>query len=769
VRRFLSTNTVSRPRRSGLLLLTGSLAIAAAAAACSTDDAPAAGEGCLTTRAYFEQSVWSAFMAQKCGKCHTPDGVAVSEQNAKFVLQPSSYPGFVDANLANIAELAKVQYEGKSELLQKPLGLMNHGGGAQIAADGPEMQALTELLNRIGAPDACAETVNAALASVTLTDAPNTLRRAGLDLVGRLPTEAELTSLSTGGDAALDAALDGMMKEDAFYERLREIWNDVLLTDRFLSYGGAAIDSMNGTDYPGLAPYKDPNNPAYQNPIRPIINRAIAREPLDLITYIVRNGKPFTEVVAADYTVVNPFSAIAYGVNTKFADPMDENELHEAKIKLAGSVDIPHAGVLSAPMFLNRWPTTPTNRNRARARRVEQFFLATDVLKIAERPVDPSKLTAEDNPSRNSPLCTVCHKVIDPIAGAFRGYDDYDYEHFDPSKMWHDDMFLPGFGGEDMDPTFYTHALQWLGPQLAADPRFGIAAVRTVFEGLTGRKPIVYPRDASDPAFQAKLSAWQTQDNFFRTAADGLAAANFDLKVAFKSVIKSPYYRAIGAAEGADPNLLEALGLGKLLTPELLNRKIAAVTGVRWRKRWDWENEHDWLNEDYKILYGGIDSNAVITRLTNPNGLTVNIAARMANELSCMATAWDFTRAAEERTLFPKVTLDEVPESAGHPVDLSIADIKANIAYLHERLLGEKLAIDDPEIERTYQVFLETWRELEKTGKADLNWNCAGRWSALDGKDLPEADQITSDPNYTVRSWMAVTAYLLNDYKFLYQ
>jgi nucleoside-diphosphate-sugar epimerase len=36
---------------------------------------------------------------------------------------------------------------------------------------------------------------------------------------------------------------------------------------------------------------------------------------------------------------------------------------------------------------------------------------------------------------------------------------------------------------------------------------------------------------------------------------------------------------------------------------------------------------------------------------------------------------------------------------------------KANIQHLHERILGEKLDIDDPEIDRTYQLFLETWKE----------------------------------------------------------
>src|SRR5262245_43302466 len=107
-------------------VLSASLCAAAAAAtviglgAChSSDDAP-----CVSTRESFEQSVWSTFMGSKCTKCHTPDGVAVTENNAKLVLEPASYPGFIDTNLATLKMISNIQYQGKSELLLKPIGQM---------------------------------------------------------------------------------------------------------------------------------------------------------------------------------------------------------------------------------------------------------------------------------------------------------------------------------------------------------------------------------------------------------------------------------------------------------------------------------------------------------------------------------------------------------------------------------------------------------------------------------------------------------------------
>ncbi len=751
------------------------LGFGATGASCSKGDAGTeSGSGCVSTREFFEQQVWSAFMGTLCTKCHTPDGTAVVDSHAKLVLQPSSYPGFIDADLAALTTIAQMQNNGTSELLLKPLGELNHGGGAVLMAGSPEYKALQSLVTQLAAPVTCADSSGSPLDVITLADAPSTLRMAALDLAGRLPTAAEVAAVQKGGDTALDTALDGLMKEDAFYVRLREIFNDTLLTDKGLEYNGAAIDFTDAALYPAIAPYKDATNPKYTAPERPLINQAIAREPLDLIAYIVKNGKPYTDVVSGTYTVVNPYSAIVYGLDKKikFTDPTSYDEFHEAQVIETGAmgpITIPHAGVLSTPSFLSRWTTSPTNINRGRARRVFAFFLATDILKIAVRPIDPTAVTAIEDPTRNSTVCTVCHQIIDPVAGGFRGYDDYDYESFDPSRPWHDEVFAPGFGPTLMDPSYYTKALQWLGPQVAADPRFAISAVRTVYTGMTGHIPLDYPADSTDPDFTNLLAAWQAQDGFFTQTATAFSGANFDLKVVFKAMVKSPYYRAVSAPSGTDAALLADVGAGRLLTPEMLDRKITAITGYGWRYPWDYANTHEWLIQTYDILYGGIDSDTVTTRLTSPNGIIGAVGFRFANETSCALTGFDFTKDQASRKFFQHVDVAEVPESAGHAVDGSVADIKANIQALHKYLLNEDLSVDDPEITRTYQLFLDTWHELNDAGDASLPWECQGRIDPSTGVDLPKASQITSDPSFTIRSWMAVLSYLLSDYKFLYE
>jgi len=220
---------------------------------------------------------------------------------------------------------------------------------------------------------------------------------------------------------------------------------------------------------------------------------------------------------------------------------------------------------------------------------------------------------------------------------------------------------------------------------------------------------------------------------------------------------------------GVDPGLLAAVGTGRLLTPEMLDRKITAVLGYTWRKPYSYNQPGSWLLQDYDILYGGIDSDSVTARLTSANGIITAVASRFANEASCAVTAWDFTKDKASRTFFPKVDLAEVPESAGHAVDGSVTDIKANIQYLHQYLLGEQIAVDDPEVERTYQLFLDTWHELSYAGDTSLQYQCQGQWNPDDGTNLPASAQITSDKNFTLRAWMAVMTYLLSDYQFLYE
>jgi hypothetical protein len=151
-----------------------------------------------------------------------------------------------------------------------------------------------------------------------------------------------------------------------------------------------------------------------------------------------------------------------------------------------------------------------------------------------------------------------------------------------------------------------------------------------------------------------------------------------------------------------------------------------------------------------------------------------NIAARMSNEMSCWTTARDFSHEPPDRLLFPFVEPDSLPEDDnGNAIPAVIDSIKANIQYLHNHVLGEKLELDDPQIDRTYGLFIDIWKD-GKLGVASETYSaslgaCGASNDWWTGNPLPEERQITSDPDYTIRAWMGVMSYLLSDYRFLHE
>ncbi|MEZ4449416.1 MAG: DUF1588 domain-containing protein [Nannocystaceae bacterium] len=741
--------------------------LALATTACSGRD------NCESTREYFVNQVWGPVMSKTCISCHAPDGQAALE-NAEFRILPSAYPGFLDANFDNIKSIAGSQYEGIPLLLAKPSGQVEHGGGKLFDKKSDEYKAIEGLLEQLEKPKECPADDGAAdFAKVDELDAADTLRKATLHLAGRLPSDEEIDRVAAGGDDELALILDEVMEEDAFYDRLTVIFNDLLLTDRYTRYQGFSVNILSDEQIPNSTAWFEAQPDDKKN----AITLAVAREPLDLINYVVRNDRPFTEILTAPYMVFSPFSAELYGVQLGFADPQNPRELQEGQLKVSvdGAVyDYPHAGVLSSPMFLNRFPTTPTNRNRHRARNVFKLFLATDILKIAERPIDPTQAVKYTNPTRDDASCSVCHKMIDPIAGAFQKFDDYDQSRLVPDREWYPEMFAPGYGNEVMTSDQYGMALQWLAERVVADPRFALGTVYTLYRALTGQEPLAYPAD-DDPDFKDRVAAWQSQDAYFQGVVADFVADNYNVKTAIAGIVLSPYFRganADGELSAGEKIRLSAVGGGRLSTPELLSRKIEATTGVRWIRGWDLNEQ---LLTDYNLLYGGIDSDTITMRLPNMSGLMAAVAARMANEVACAVTAYEFTRPADARLLFPMVTLDHLPEGdSGDAVPGAIDDIKSNIQHLHRRILGEALEIDDPEIERTYQLFYDLWKagyQNVQSGVENewLEWQCQGRVDPNTNVDLPESEKINTDGKYTIRAWMGVMIYLLSDYRFLYE
>jgi hypothetical protein len=564
------------------------------------------------------------------------------------------------------------------------------------------------------------------------------------------------------------------MKEDAFYDRLREAFNDIFLTvgldgaaeTEVLSYEHFEKSRLwyQKFDLSHLKDEAERRKAGYK--LADDYRKALLAEPMKLVEHIVRNERPFTEIVTADYIMVSPYTARGYGIfediKGQFKNPDDPTEFIPVKLKALVSRNkaenqesatgfYPHAGLLSTFQYLARYPTTETNRNRLRSRMYYQHFLGVDVLELAARVDDAAAATAKyPIPTMQAAECVVCHKTLDPVAGIFQDYWRFaDQGVFGRRKGgWFKDMFAAGFEGEDLPAQERWRAVQWLGERTAKDPRFAVAMTEHVYYILTGRKALLPPKDIDDPLYPARVRAYVEQRRVVEAIAGKLAKSGFNLKVAFKEWVASDFYRADGLATAAkDPKRraeLDDVGIVRLLSPEQVERKVAAVFGERWGR----------LNGELATLYGGIDSKETTDRATDPSGAMGAIQRILANDVACKQVARDFARPANERRLFPGIEPSVLP---GTPDDDK--KIRAAIVYLHERILGRTDAPDSADVERTFKLFTGILEDAKKQKGLEKR----------EAYSCRQGGAVTEDPQYTVRAWRAVVTYLMRRSEFLYE
>ena len=746
----------------------------------ATLDCPLDAASCQNDLEFFFESVWTPILTD-CVSCHNPDGIA---NFTDHVLLPDSVMGYLDHNFGVLRSLWE---NGKGDLLlTKPQGI-GHGGGQRLGITESSIHHanLSELLDRFDTPITNCTTVTNFWAGVSHMSDVEILEKAAILFAGRRPLNSEIRDLERG---QLTRAIRSTMSGDHFENFIRESANDHFLTDKFLNRGTNAFSVLKGEyAYPDIytrinyleaAIGEEAADDAWA-----ATNRALAREPLELIVNIVRRERPYTEIVTADYMMVNPWSANVYQTQSGIQTHTDEDEWKEGRNNGYRLSNYPHAGILTSPMFLNRFPSTATNRNRARARWTSALFLGEDIELLAPRAVDPSALEHEVNPTMTNPNCTVCHQVMDPMAATYQNFGDdglylesgsdslpREYKRtdlYESGDRWFSDVRPPGFLGEFMPAEYRDSSLEWLGQQIATDVRFARGAVQFWYESMFGREPVARPIDPEAFDYRAQLSAWVAQDEIFDDIAakfrDGTAGegrnGDHNLKDLLVELTLSPLFTAVSTSS-IDPTReteLSQLGFMKLLTPEQLNRKFEGTTGYRWARLWEME-EPDLLGR-YRIFYGGIDSVGITRRATELNALMSTVPQRMAYETACPIAVTEFSENAGRRVLFPFVEENDRPDNSG-----SVPLIRQNIVWLHQQLLGEILADDDPEVDATFNLFNDIWQLRMSQGKS-TNLRSGGHCEL----DWEEGDYLYEDPNQTIRSWSAVLAYLLNDYRFIYE
>jgi len=761
---------------------------------------------------FYTQFIEHNIVQVKCVQCHVGGGIA---RDTALVLNSGNDSATHNLNTFSNFYSADADSGGSThaKILSKVRGGSAHGGGVQLTCDDEGFKNFEQFLQMLGGTSAPGDVIcsGSLFDGVSLTSSRETLRRAALIVAGRLPTGDEYTQAEEG-DSGLRAAIKGLMIGENFHEFLVRGSNDNLLTKALAGEGDLKFADRHDVHYPELSNRSYAANIAEREgdesaggEFISLLNGfryAGAMAPLKLIAYIVENDLPYTEILTADYTMVNPDSNVIFRSGVSFDDSEDLTTFKPGKnlgqilensdtvvvredkalgpqvLAHGGFIDYPHAGLLNDTGLLNRYPSTDTNRNRARARFVYYQYQNFDIEKSAARTADPDDLADTNNPTLNNPACTVCHIVMDPVAGAFQNYDDSGHYRgaagglnslptsytkpadslYQDGDLWYRDMLEPGFGsagGAASAITERDNTLQILAQRMISNEQFSQAAVSFWWPTIMTAPLEDAPEQITDSDYQAKLITYEAQQETVSELAQQFSngfygGSPYNVKDLLVDMMISHWFRA----ESVSPSLsgereisLASIGIGRLLTPEELALKTKALVGVAWGEITDESRidpRYDNLNNTFTTYYGGIDSFGITARATELTALMSNVALAQALEMSCPIVITDFIRDASDRRIFKGISKYTTPlTDASAQFDIDRQDTpKVFNAELTITNAGDKafrINMDNPSgsgNQNSRRVFIDKFELIAPNGSTVIS---------LEGEDLITAGGVAID------------------------
>jgi hypothetical protein len=744
---------------------------AGAAAAPPPATAPAP---CTTAPGSFSSAVWPSLQSS-CTACHVQGGIA---GGTRLVFAPSA------GEIANYNVLRDFSAANAALLLSKSIGQPSHSGGAPfVNSSSANYQNLANLVPQMAA-QVCTTTVTPPPTQaggywqdVAFAADAKVLAKAAVIFAGRNPS-ADETAAAAASQTALRQTIRGYLQGPAF-----ERWLDDVGDTHFLTPGVPVRNAggLNATDWPSAgAVLGAANVTQVDTATRNRFDAALRREGIEVMKFIVRNDRPFTEMVTANYTMANGILAQYLGatVQGSFTNAADDGEWRQATLadqRLGGTRE--HTGVLSTHAWLSRFPTTDTNRNRHRVNMLFKQFLGTDIAMMAQRPADDGKTFRV--PTIENPACAACHDTMDPIAAGFQNWNEANrflpfrtgagVDHALPQTYrsnnypkdangqayyrsgdnWFRDGKEPGYGATPMPGgvTGNKTALQWLGAQVAVDARFALGAVHFWYEGLFGREPLRQPTDTTSPQYAGLSAAYAAQNDELQAIAVRFKADQgkgaYNVKDLLVDLMMTKWARAERVASSNATRELELIDIGSvtMLSPSQLQRKLTGLVGEGWT---EFNNPYT----GWALNYGDFDGVGRTNRAQSHTMMQTVTVDRFVASRSCAIAKLDLDKPAGNRLLFPQVAMADTPATTA-----GMTAITANVRHLHKWLWKEDVPETDAEVQRTLKLFADTWADRASAPARPVN--CVYN--------------NTNDANYTGRAWAAVLAYMLGDPKFLYE
>ncbi len=474
------------------------------------------------------------------------------------------------------------------------------------------------------------------------------LARLSLDLRGVRPSADEIARVQDDPNE-IDALIDEYLADPRLPERVGWVWNDSLHTAVWPS---------------GFARFGDWNEEQW---------RAVGAEPLRLISTVISEERPISDILTEDRVVADPVLADLWGIPHPTGSGWEWTAYTDGR---------PMAGVLSTNTLWLRYTADAVNYNRHRANAVARVFLCADFL---EREggftfaVSAESLSSVERAVTEESACLTCHAALDPLASFLGGFAQRSVElPLDRYITW--SQHTADWFAARVPPAYFGAPgsdIADMGAMMAADPRFSACAARRVAEGLL--------RDSITGAEAARMGS-------------DLRAEGMLLRPLIRQVVTSDAYRS------PEPRLLTTEQLGSALSDAL--GWGAGATVEDGLEALSWSAEH-------RVMGGGTDDDTVLFRNDVPGVGLLVLLTWTARQAAQPALEADLARGESDRVLLG--TVDDLPadEATG----------RALIADWHARLLTSPVDTDSAQVDALWTL----WSDAG--GSDDL----IGAWSEVLG------------------------------------
>jgi hypothetical protein len=494
------------------------------------------------------------------------------------------------------------------------------------------------------------------------------LIRLSVDTRGVHPDASELAVIESNPDN-YEGFVDRYLQDPRFLGRMREVFNQRYLTRTGDTYFSPSEAGIRGDSTEVAA--------------------SLADEPLMLVSHIIENDLPWTELVTADYTMANPTVAAMW--NIEYPDNVvgwQQGRYRDGR---------PHAGILSMTTLWMRYPSMGGNANRHRANAVSRLLLCDDYLTrpivLNRAAVDQLTVDPEDAINSNA-TCQSCHSTLDPLSAHFFGFfhvDDEEGLRLATTYLPENEQDWMNYSGRE--PGYFgkpTNGLQELGQLIAEDPRFAQCAVRTMVEGITQR--------------QLTSEDWPVLQEYVQVFEDN----GLTVRPVVKAILMSELYRA---GRITDEALAMRVPTVRTVSPTQLASIIEEITQYRWTF-----SGVDGMSAPafgLGVLAGGIDGKFVTVPSFEPGVGTTFVQERLAQSAAWEVTTHDLDPGRTEGAiLLAYVTVEDRPET-------SRAAFDQQIRYLYERVTGLPLGKGAPEVDEMMALWTEIYA-LE--GSVEKSW-----------------------------------------------